>query len=90
MIKGGYKIVNLKDVNLITGSGSPVKIDGIYDAIENNYRKPILLSGIVIDGVEKADAFATLFTNGGNFVAFVYNKYIKITSDDMVSVANTL
>ena len=49
----GYKIVDLKNTNLV--NGTPVKIKGLYEEIESNYRKPIILSNVVIDKVERID-----------------------------------
>ena len=82
MRNGGYKIINLNDVNLTV---EPVKVTGVYEAIENSYRKALLLSGIVIEGVEKNDAFVTVTNSGGNYVITVYGKTITIASTDMVN-----
>lgn len=84
MKNGGYKIIDLKDVNLST---TPVVIAGIYNRVKDNYRKPILLSGIVIGGVEMADCFVDLHVSSTSYVGAVYNYTITITSDDKVSVA---
>ena len=51
MRQGGYKIINLKGIN-ITSQG--VKFDGIYDAIKGT-RKPTVLSGLVTDSTEYPD-----------------------------------
>lgn len=85
MVKGGYKIINLKDTNLVTGSDA-VTIKGIYESIEDNYRKPLLLSGIVIDGVEKADMYVSFYVNEGKLSATLYNKVITIADDDTVTL----
>ena len=84
MKNGGYKIIDLKDVNLST---TPVVIAGIYNRVKDNYRKPILLSGIVIGGVEMADCFVDLNVSSTSYVGAVHNHTITITSDDKVSVA---
>lgn len=63
MKKGGYKIVNLQDLDLypednIWGSADLYYIYyNLYDEVKNSKRKPFLLSGIVIDSVEKPDTF---------------------------------
>lgn len=84
-LKGGYKIIDFKDINLVTGTAST--ITGVYDAIKSNYRKAILISGIVIDGVEKADAFVELTINASNYVGSLYGKTLTITNADKVTVS---
>ena len=86
MKNGGYKVIDLKDNNLVT-SAAAIEITGIHAAIENSYRKASLLSGIVIDGVEKNDAFITVTVSGSAYTISVYGKTITITSDDDVSIA---
>lgn len=79
--KGGYKIIDLKN-NDLTSSNT---IDGIYDAIEGNYGKPILLSGIVIDSVEKDDIFVNVEVSGSDYIIKAYDRTITITSSDVVT-----
>lgn len=80
-LKGGYKIIDLKN-NDLTSSNT---INGIYDAIEGNYGKPILLSGIVIDSVEKDDIFVNVEVSNSVYVIKAYNRTINITSSDVVT-----
>lgn len=86
MLKGGYKIIDFKDVNLTAGTG--VKIAGIYEDVEKSYRKPLLLSGITIDAVEKPDCFVYCEVSEGNYKFTAYGKNWIITSADMVTVSN--
>lgn len=87
MKNGGYKIIDLKDTNLTTSASAT--LSGIYEAIESNYRKPILLSGIVINGVEKADAFVTVNVSNSNFViSNLYGMNLTITDEDAITTAN--
>lgn len=65
--KGGYKIIDLKNTNFTVDEASTVK--GVYEALESSYRKPILLSNIVIGGVERSDRFIIFSTSEGNFVS---------------------
>lgn len=71
---------------------TPTTIKGVYDAIEHNYRKPTLITGLVIGNVEKEDTFVN-FEHGEN----VYNGllgmtakdkvlFITITNDDVVTI----
>ena len=92
MKKGGYKIIDLKNTNL-TLSGANIK--GLYEEIESNYRKPILLSGIIINGYEYADQMVNfvsltagltceVFTTGTT----AFGKYlISVNSADHVTIA---
>ena len=82
MRNGGYKIINLKDVNL---TSTAAKVAGIHDDIENSFRKPLLLSGITINGVEKNDAFVAPTVSSGSYLFKVYGGTITVTSQDMVS-----
>ena len=84
----GYQIISLRDTPFVTG-GSTMMLDGIYDQIESNNRKPILLDGIVIDGIEKNAVYTQVTVNGSNFEFNVYGKTITITDTDAVSVTET-
>ena len=88
MIKGGYKIIDFKDKPFVTG-GATMTVEGIYDTIEVSYRKPLLLSGLNIDGIERNDIYAMPTLSGSNYVFTAYGKTITITDADAVSVANT-
>lgn len=85
MIKGGYKIIDFKDTLFTTG-GATMMIDGIYDTIEASYRKPLLLSGLNIDGTECNDVYATPTVSGTNYVFTAYGKTITIQDTDAVTV----
>ena len=87
MSKGGYKIIDFKDKPLVTG-GSPLKIEGIYDTVEDSYLKPLLLSGLNIDGTERNEGYTTPAISGSNYVFTAYGKTITITNADEVSVVN--
>lgn len=83
---GGYKIVDLKDTNLETTNTDGVTIAGIYASVENNHRKALLLNGIVIDGVEKANAFITATAGDNEYTISVYGHTITISSLDVVKI----
>ena len=86
-MSGGYKIIDFHNTNLVTGAESPVTISGIYASIENNYRKALMLTGLVIDGVEKANTFAESTHAENSYTFTVYGKTITISNLDVVSVA---
>ena len=73
---GGYIIISLND-------------EDIYEKIERNLYKPILLTDIVIDGVEKNDVFTMAKVEGTNIVfKDIYDKDITISDDNSVTIGN--
>lgn len=71
MEKGGYKIVDLHDVNLI--SGETVKIKGVYDQIGKNNRKVLLITGLTIDDVQFNDVFVETIRTGDDYLFSVWS-----------------
>lgn len=86
-IKGGYKLIDLKDSKLTVG-GNGVTVKGIYNSIENSYNKPLILTGINIGGAERNDVFIDFSQNSGSYVANISStEKITITSADLVKIA---
>lgn len=85
MLKGGYKIIDLRDTE-ITAGGDAVKISGVHEAVEASYHKPLMLSGLNVGGVEYGAAYAVPTTNSGNYVFAVHGYNVTINSDDTVTV----
>ena len=85
MIKGGYKIIDLKNTPFEVG-GATMMIEGIYDSIEGSYRKPLLVTGLVMDGRECNDVFVTPMMESTNYVLTAYGKNIVITDTDAVTI----
>lgn len=84
MTIGGYQIINLNDVNHTLETG--VVHEGIYEKIEGT-RKPILLSGITVAGVEYHDTYILPVVNDSSYVAVVgrnpsTNTELRITIED--------
>lgn len=77
MFKGGYKLIDFKETNIKLATPSTIK--GVYKAIENNYRKPTLITGLVIGKVKKEDTFVN-FEHGEN----VYNGLLGMTANNKV------
>lgn len=75
MFKGGYKLIDFKENNIVLAE--PTTIKGVYDAIEHNYRKPTLITGLVIGNVEKEDTFVNF-----EHVENVYNGLLGMTAND--------
>lgn len=92
-MKGGYKIIDFKGINLTVG-GNAVKIPGVYEALEANYRKPTLIEGFVVGNVERTARFAVFGIDGQNFVsAIAISSQVDVltctvTPNDMVSLVN--
>lgn len=91
---GGYKIVNLEGFSFTSGVGQTVK--GIYENIENT-NKPILVSGLEIDGVEIKDFFTLFSVSSTNFVGNSTLNFsgstltayvITVTDEDLVTINN--
>lgn len=80
MRQGGYKIVNLKGIDVNT-PGATIK--GVYDAIEST-RKPIVLSGLVIAGKEYHDVFANFVSGGSNYSCTFDNVTLTVSDADLV------
>lgn len=86
-IKGGYKLIDLKDSKFTVG-GDGITIKGIYNSIENSYNKPLILTGINIGGVEKNDVFVDFADDSGSYTANISaTEKITITNADLVTIA---
>ena len=80
---GGYKIIDLKNKSVTT---TGVTVDGIYKEIEGSYRKPLLLTHIVINGVEKNDAFVNVVIQASIYKFSLYGYSWEINSADLVKI----
>lgn len=87
--KGGYKILDLKNIDFTVDEAKTVP--GVYEALENSYRKPILVSNIVVGGIERSDRFLIFGVTNSNYVseniwtAEYETVRITISSDDEVT-----
>lgn len=82
--KGGYKLISLDKIDMLEIEIG-VEIAGIHKAIESSYGKPLLLTGIVIDGVEKEDVYiGEMKVIEGSFVFKAYGYEITISAEDEV------
>lgn len=85
MLKGGYKIIDFQDVNILAEGGAVVI--GIYEEIEKSHRKAILISGVTIDGVEKPDCFIDCEVQDSSYTFSAYGKSFTITAEDKITIA---
>lgn len=77
---GGYQIIDLKNINFVSGTGQTVA--GVYDLLEAN-QKVVLLTNIVIGGTPYKDTFIEL--DKRPFTGTCYGYTLKITSADLVT-----
>lgn len=84
MLTGGYKIINLKNVEHTPNVG--MVHEGIYENLENT-KKVILVSGLNIDGKEYKDFYAYIDVVGSNFVITFLDYTITIADTDVVTVS---
>lgn len=85
---GGYQIIDLKNIDIDSAGGiNTITVAGVYDLIEAT-RKPILITGIVIDGIEQHDAFAECKVSGSDFVLTTATRTYTVKADDTVTLGN--
>lgn len=87
MIKGGYHMIDFGGVNLSTTTENGVTISGIYESIENSYFKSLLFTGIVIEGIEMNDTYATVTSAENSYTVSLYGHTVTITNADNVKIA---
>lgn len=89
MGKGGYQIIDFKDIDL-TIDGDGVTIDGVYERLEGNYRKPTFVEGLSVGGVEKTGQYVAFTVSGDDFVGNIIvggTAYLcTITNADLVTL----
>ena len=85
---GGYKIIDFANKPFEVGVG--MVYEGVYEAIEST-RKPILFSGLNLDGMEAHDTFLPVEVNESAYVAKFQSVNgvtitITITDTDVVTI----
>lgn len=84
--KGGYLIIDLENIDLLSqiNSFSVEKVKTLYELIERNYHKNVLISGIKINGIEKNDCITIIdkyFEGTANVFTFkIYGMCIGVVS----------
>ena len=82
--KGGYKIVSLKNINLL---GVSLSLAGLYKALNDSYGKPIQICDINFNGTKKKDAFVLVEKlDAGVKINDLYGYDILVESDDDITV----
>lgn len=96
--KGGYLIIDLKNKDLITLTDETFSQDELkemYETIEHNYHKHIIVSGIVINNIEKNDINTQVFYLDDAYHIKVYGLIIDLYQDKRtkrlsISIGDTL
>lgn len=84
-LKGGYKIVSLNGLDLV---GESLAIEGLYDKLAKSYDKPILVTGIVIDGEKKKNAFVQVeVLDDGIKINDLYGYDLLVEEDGDITVS---
>lgn len=84
-LNGGYKIIDFKDNNITTEAG--ITVIGTYESIESSHRKALMISGIVIDGVEKPDCFVDCTAGANSYTFTAYGYTWTISNADEITIA---
>lgn len=82
MVKGGYQIINLDNVEHKQNVG--VVHDGIYSKIKGT-QKPIMISGINIGGLDYHDCYVKPKDVNSKYEFEMYGYKVTIDSDDVVT-----
>ena len=84
-LKGGYKIVSLNGLDLV---GESLAIAGLYDKLAKSYDKPILVTGVVIDGEKKKNAFVQVeVLDDGIKINDLYGYDLLVEEDGDITVS---
>ena len=86
-MRGGYLIIDLKNVSFTTGVGKV--IDGVHERIKNS-KKPIRLCNVVVDNNEKRDVdLVNIGVKGSDYFANIEigetSATVTITSEDVIT-----
>lgn len=87
-MRGGYIIADFKKTALT--SGTQASIEGLFNSVSSPYKKPVMVSGLVIGGVEYPAFYAVFVKNANNYEAQVSINgtalTIVVTPEDGVTV----
>lgn len=80
---GGYKMVDLHDISVST---TATTISGVFNAIKDSYRKPLMLVNIKISTAKMQDAYISPLLSSGDYVFDLYGYTWTITEADSVTL----
>lgn len=87
---GGYQIIDLENKEFIGDGTNTYVYEGIYEKIENT-RKPILMTGLNINGAERHNFFTVPRVQGSQFIFATPNfggNYFEIFVNDNDTVSS--
>lgn len=82
--KGGYLIIDLKNKDLLQLTNelfTQTELKEIYEVIEHNYHKNVLVTGIVINNIEKNDYITNIYYSNNAYTFKVYGLIIELYQD---------
>ena len=82
--KGGYLIIDLKNKDLLQLTNelfTQTELKEIYEVIEHNYHKNVLVTGIVINNIEKNDYITNIYYSNNAYTFKVYGLIIELSQD---------
>ena len=97
--KGGYLIIDLKNIDLnsiysVGGtydwSNNSGLLPDLYNVLEQNYFKQVLVTGIKINGIERNDFITTIYLNGTSYSFNVYGFTVNIVDKKTMKVGTSL
>lgn len=97
--KGGYLIIDLKNIDLnsiysVGGtydwSNNSGLLPDLYNVLEQNYFKQVLVTGIKINGIERNDFITTIYLNGTSYSFNVYGFTVNIVDKKTMNVGTSL
>ena len=86
MAKGGYKIIDLHNYDF-TDVGTETTITGIYEELEGNYHKAVMLSNVTFKGIEITSQFVPVTISESAYkLAMVGVGTFTVTNDDKITL----
>lgn len=82
--KGGYLIIDLKNKDLVQLTNelfTQTELKEIYELIEHNYHKNVLVTDIVINNIEKNDYITNIYYSNNAYTFKVYGLIIELSQD---------
>lgn len=82
--KSGYLIIDLKNKDLLQLTNelfTQTELKEIYELIEHNYHKNVLVTGIVINNIEKNDYITNIYYSNNAYTFKVYGLIIELSQD---------
>lgn len=84
MANGGYTIIDFENKDFIIGT--PQKVQGVYNQIDKNYSKPVILWGLTINGSAKKALFLNFMKKGDDYTTTEGSYIFTISSNDNVLI----